>query len=92
MRDCAFRSSSESVESLTVRESWMLVFSSTRAYPLYRLWNTYPQLCSSLRMSTQSTWSPPPRAVDEPTLKVYNSLTKTKTEFVPRNGRHCQVV
>ncbi|KAH7924212.1 cysteinyl-tRNA synthetase [Leucogyrophana mollusca] len=36
----------------------------------------------------QPRWSVPTRAVDEPVLKVYNSLTKSKTEFVPTNGRH----
>ncbi|KDQ55793.1 hypothetical protein JAAARDRAFT_37217 [Jaapia argillacea MUCL 33604] len=35
----------------------------------------------------QPSWSPPTRTVEESVLKVYNSLTRTKTEFVPRNGR-----
>ncbi|KAF8550855.1 cysteinyl-tRNA synthetase [Imleria badia] len=34
----------------------------------------------------QPAWNVPTRQIDEPVLKVYNSLTKTKTEFVPRNG------
>ncbi|KAF9653973.1 hypothetical protein BDM02DRAFT_3107158 [Thelephora ganbajun] len=36
----------------------------------------------------QPIWSLPRAFADEPKLKVYNSLTRTKTEFVPRNGRH----
>lgn len=38
-------------------------------------------------MASQSTWAPPAGPSDEPSLKIYNSLTKTKTDFVPRNGR-----
>ncbi|KZT71709.1 cysteinyl-tRNA synthetase [Daedalea quercina L-15889] len=36
----------------------------------------------------QPPWSLPKRKEDEPVLKIYNSLTKSKTEFVPINGRH----
>ncbi|KAH9946950.1 cysteinyl-tRNA synthetase [Amylocystis lapponica] len=36
----------------------------------------------------QPPWSLPTRTADEPVLKVYNSLTRTKTEFVARDGRH----
>ncbi|KAH9858884.1 tRNA synthetases class I (C) catalytic domain-containing protein [Lenzites betulinus] len=36
----------------------------------------------------QPPWSLPTQKSPEPTLKVYNSLTRTKTEFVPINGRH----
>lgn len=36
----------------------------------------------------QPPWSPPKRQAEEQVLRVYNSLTKTKTEFVPTNGRH----
>ncbi|KAG6920156.1 hypothetical protein DXG01_004922 [Tephrocybe rancida] len=36
----------------------------------------------------QPAWSIPERIAPEPVLKVYNSLTRTKTEFVPRDGRH----
>ncbi|KAL0956831.1 hypothetical protein HGRIS_002942 [Hohenbuehelia grisea] len=36
----------------------------------------------------QPPWQVPTKQKDEPVLKVYNSLTRTKTEFVPRNGRH----
>ncbi|KAF8070794.1 tRNA synthetases class I (C) catalytic domain-containing protein [Lyophyllum atratum] len=36
----------------------------------------------------QPAWNIPERASAEPALKIYNSLTRTKTEFVPRNGRH----
>ncbi|KAG8214271.1 putative cysteinyl-tRNA synthetase, partial [Butyriboletus roseoflavus] len=35
----------------------------------------------------QPAWNVPTRLIEEPVLKVFNSLTKTKTEFVPRNGR-----
>ncbi|KAF8813902.1 hypothetical protein BYT27DRAFT_7180683 [Phlegmacium glaucopus] len=36
----------------------------------------------------QPPWSVPQKQVEEPVLRIYNSLTKTKTEFVPRRGRH----
>ncbi|KIM45332.1 hypothetical protein M413DRAFT_66439 [Hebeloma cylindrosporum] len=36
----------------------------------------------------QPPWSPPTKQTEEPVLRVYNSLTKTKNEFIPRNGRH----
>ncbi|GBE80478.1 Cysteine--tRNA ligase [Sparassis crispa] len=36
----------------------------------------------------QPPWSPPTPKTEEPVLKVYNSLTRTKTEFVPSEGRH----
>ncbi|KZT10897.1 uncharacterized protein LAESUDRAFT_721290 [Laetiporus sulphureus 93-53] len=36
----------------------------------------------------QPQWSLPARKCEEPILKVYNSLTRTKTEFVATNGRH----
>ncbi|KAI0798498.1 tRNA synthetases class I (C) catalytic domain-containing protein [Irpex lacteus] len=36
----------------------------------------------------QPEWKLPVSSVEEPVLKVYNSLTRTKTEFVPANGRH----
>ncbi|KAJ7346841.1 tRNA synthetases class I (C) catalytic domain-containing protein [Mycena albidolilacea] len=35
----------------------------------------------------QPPWTPPPRQRDDSVLKVYNSLTKSKTEFTPRDGR-----
>ncbi|KAJ7020017.1 tRNA synthetases class I (C) catalytic domain-containing protein [Mycena alexandri] len=35
----------------------------------------------------QPPWAPPPRQREDPVLKVYNSLTKSKNEFVPRDGR-----
>ncbi|KAL5528718.1 CYR1_2 [Sanghuangporus sanghuang] len=38
-------------------------------------------------MSSRPTWVQPVKESDEPTLKVFNSLTKTKTEFTPREGR-----
>ncbi|OSX65793.1 hypothetical protein POSPLADRAFT_1064495 [Postia placenta MAD-698-R-SB12] len=36
----------------------------------------------------QPKWALPQRQAEEPVLKVYNSLTRTKTEFVANNGRH----
>ncbi|GLB37791.1 putative tRNA synthetases class I (C) catalytic domain [Lyophyllum shimeji] len=36
----------------------------------------------------QPSWSIPERTAPEPVLKIYNSLTRTKNEFVPRHGRH----
>ncbi|KAL7281481.1 hypothetical protein ACG7TL_004796 [Trametes sanguinea] len=36
----------------------------------------------------QPPWTLPSQKSPEPTLKIYNSLTRTKTEFVPINGRH----
>ncbi|EIW62776.1 cysteine--tRNA ligase [Trametes versicolor FP-101664 SS1] len=36
----------------------------------------------------QPPWSLPTQKAPEPTLKIYNSLTRTKTEFVPISGRH----
>ncbi|PAV18442.1 cysteinyl-trna synthetase [Pyrrhoderma noxium] len=39
-------------------------------------------------MEPQSTWAMPKNTENEPQLKVFNSLTKSKTEFVPRKGRH----
>ncbi|KAJ7121348.1 tRNA synthetases class I (C) catalytic domain-containing protein [Mycena crocata] len=42
----------------------------------------------SAQMSVQQPpWAPPRRQREDPVLKVYNSLTKTKTEFVARDGR-----
>ncbi|THH17870.1 hypothetical protein EW146_g3010 [Bondarzewia mesenterica] len=39
-------------------------------------------------MSTQQPpWAPPAPQEAAPVLKVYNSLTKTKTEFIPREGK-----
>ncbi|KAF8236043.1 hypothetical protein L208DRAFT_1391482 [Tricholoma matsutake] len=41
------------------------------------------------RMSIQQPpWKLPERQTDDPVLKIYNSLTRTKTEFIPRSGRH----
>ncbi|THU96744.1 cysteinyl-tRNA synthetase [Dendrothele bispora CBS 962.96] len=40
-------------------------------------------------MSTQQpTWSVPAPQQTDPVLRVYNSLTRSKVEFVPKNGRH----
>ncbi|KAF8635211.1 hypothetical protein AX17_003987, partial [Amanita inopinata Kibby_2008] len=36
----------------------------------------------------QPPWILPTRQADEPVLKLYNSLTRTKTEFIPLNERH----
>ncbi|EIN11529.1 hypothetical protein PUNSTDRAFT_131692 [Punctularia strigosozonata HHB-11173 SS5] len=38
--------------------------------------------------SYQSSWTPPTRRTEEPVLKVYNSLTRSKTDFIPEDGRH----
>ncbi|PPQ84596.1 hypothetical protein CVT25_015799 [Psilocybe cyanescens] len=35
----------------------------------------------------QPPWSVPAKETEEPVLRLYNSLTRTKTEFVPRIGR-----
>ncbi|KAI9507482.1 tRNA synthetases class I (C) catalytic domain-containing protein [Russula earlei] len=35
----------------------------------------------------QTDWKPPSRRSPEPVLKVYNSFTRTKDEFIPRHGR-----
>lgn len=35
---------------------------------------------------TLPTWSPPPRSGNRPILKLFNSLTRQKEEFVPANG------
>ncbi|KAJ7929753.1 cysteine-tRNA ligase isoform b variant [Mycena leptocephala] len=42
----------------------------------------YPHVCAAARMG------PPPRQREDPVLKIYNSLTKSKNEFIPRDGRH----
>ncbi|KAK7473215.1 cysteinyl-tRNA synthetase [Stygiomarasmius scandens] len=36
----------------------------------------------------QPNWSVPVSQQPDPVLKVYNSLTRSKVEFVPKNGRH----
>lgn len=36
----------------------------------------------------QPQWATPARQAEEPVLKLYNSFTRTKTEFVPTTGRH----
>ncbi|KAJ3790369.1 tRNA synthetases class I (C) catalytic domain-containing protein [Lentinula aff. detonsa] len=35
----------------------------------------------------QPLWAPPVPIQPEPVLKIYNSLTRTKTEFIPKSGR-----
>ncbi|KAH9979011.1 tRNA synthetases class I (C) catalytic domain-containing protein [Lactifluus volemus] len=35
----------------------------------------------------QNNWKPPSRLKPEPVLKVYNTLTRTKNEFIPRDGK-----
>ncbi|KAI6037594.1 tRNA synthetases class I (C) catalytic domain-containing protein [Pisolithus marmoratus] len=35
----------------------------------------------------QPPWKPDVRCIEEPVLRIYNSLTKSKAEFIPRNGR-----
>ncbi|WVQ78146.1 cysteine-tRNA ligase [Cryptococcus sp. DSM 104549] len=37
--------------------------------------------------SSQPEWVRPQKTVEEPVLKVYNSLTRSKDEFVPKQGR-----
>lgn len=37
--------------------------------------------------SAQPAWSQPTKTRDEPVLKVYNSMTRTKDVFVPVNGK-----
>ncbi|TFY81978.1 hypothetical protein EWM64_g2039 [Hericium alpestre] len=39
-------------------------------------------------MATQPPWHVPAKQTEEPVLKVYNSLTKSKNEFVSREARH----
>lgn len=57
-----------------------------------------PQVIQQLRSLTytmatnksavaQPTWYSPAKSVDEPALRVYNSLTRSKDVFVPTNGR-----
>ncbi|EIM24218.1 hypothetical protein WALSEDRAFT_34849 [Wallemia mellicola CBS 633.66] len=36
---------------------------------------------------TESTWNLPNKLIEEPSLKVYNSLSRSKVEFIPTNGR-----
>lgn len=42
---------------------------------------------SSETKSRQPPWHKPQPAVEEPVLKVYNSLTRSKDVFVPMNGK-----
>ncbi|KAN0091593.1 tRNA synthetases class I (C) catalytic domain containing protein [Tylopilus felleus] len=49
-----------------------------------RLGATYQNVATM--SAEQPSSNIPTRQTDEPILKVYNSLTKTKTEFAPRNG------
>ncbi|KAI0663331.1 tRNA synthetases class I (C) catalytic domain-containing protein [Cubamyces menziesii] len=59
---------------------------------LRRPLSVYSSCCKTLGNNSmavqQPPWSLPSRKAQEPTLKIYNSLTRTKTEFVPINGRH----
>ncbi|KAG7099644.1 hypothetical protein E1B28_001470 [Marasmius oreades] len=66
-----------------------VVYRSSLSFPfVYRsavsLWNTRKMSSVSTQ---QPQWSTPVPIQPEPVLKVYNSLTRTKTEFVPLNGR-----
>jgi len=36
---------------------------------------------------TQPAWQPPARTAEQPKLKLFNSLTRQKEEFIPENGR-----
>ncbi|KAI0305388.1 tRNA synthetases class I (C) catalytic domain-containing protein [Multifurca ochricompacta] len=44
---------------------------------------------SSLKVMAyeQPTWKPPSRRATDPVLEVYNSFTRTKNEFIPREGK-----
>ncbi|KIK09833.1 hypothetical protein K443DRAFT_671150 [Laccaria amethystina LaAM-08-1] len=55
---------------------------------LKRLKSTNRHKLATSMSVQQPPWSPPKRQAEEQVLRVYNSLTKTKTEFVPTNGRH----
>lgn len=43
---------------------------------------------TSSTSAQQPKWRVPEPAEAEPVLKVYNSLTRTKTPFIPMNGRY----
>lgn len=52
--------------------------------------NKHRSLNCSIRTAMsirQPPWKPDLRCTEEPVLRIYNSLTKSKTEFIPRNGR-----
>ncbi|KAF8893454.1 tRNA synthetases class I (C) catalytic domain-containing protein [Infundibulicybe gibba] len=71
----------------------ILAWSAIRYRSLPTLCDKQFYLTTRLRSAScmavqQPPWTIPIRQVDEPVLKIYNSLTRTKTEFVPRNGRH----
>ncbi|KAG0701273.1 tRNA synthetases class I (C) catalytic domain-containing protein [Suillus ampliporus] len=53
--------------------------------PRNRSVNTLTDAVMSLQ---QPAWHLPPRQLDQPVLKIFNSLTKTKTEFIPNDGSH----
>ncbi|KAJ3532214.1 hypothetical protein NM688_g7456 [Phlebia brevispora] len=56
-------------------------------HAIYRV--RFQSTWGATQMSVQQpAWHLPKRKVEEPVLKVYNSLTRTKTEFVPSTGRH----
>ncbi|KAI8370507.1 tRNA synthetases class I (C) catalytic domain-containing protein [Radiomyces spectabilis] len=39
------------------------------------------------KLRQQPKWHQPAAAVDQPTLRLQNSMTKTKTDFIPKQGR-----
>lgn len=49
----------------------------------------YSLINKRFRMSkrSQPKWQPPGRSTG-PILKLFNSLTRQKEEFIPQNGRH----
>ncbi|KIK60442.1 hypothetical protein GYMLUDRAFT_43756 [Collybiopsis luxurians FD-317 M1] len=59
------------------------------ACSLLSSFRSHCSLVFSRRMSSikQPTWVPPESTPPEPKLKIYNSLTRTKTEFIPKSGR-----
>ncbi|KAF9069052.1 cysteinyl-tRNA synthetase [Rhodocollybia butyracea] len=46
-----------------------------------------PRITRQMSSIKQPAWTPPVPTQPEPILKIYNSLTRTKTEFVPKSGR-----
>ncbi|KAG1736026.1 tRNA synthetases class I (C) catalytic domain-containing protein [Suillus lakei] len=45
-------------------------------------------LTNAVMALQQPAWHLPPRQLNQPVLKIFNSLTKTKTEFIPIDGSH----
>ncbi|KAF5388684.1 hypothetical protein D9757_004757 [Collybiopsis confluens] len=47
----------------------------------------FPSFRRTMSSVKQPEWHQPVSTPPEPKLKIYNSLTRTKTEFVPKSGR-----